>query len=131
MKNQLFKKNIPDDFFIKILKIYGIINVKEYVFTKEDLKKNNTLIKIIEIKKDLEKFYLPCKARTYLNDLNYNNIITILRHFLKMKNYIIKSSEEYFKGNKTIYYKIVSSDQQVINESKINIKHKKIIINFN
>jgi hypothetical protein len=76
---------------------------------------------------------LPCKARTYLNDLNEKNIVTILRQILKHFNYNIISKEKYLRGEKFILYNIIANTD--VQEDEHNVKHlqikkKSIIINF-
>ena len=61
----------------------------------------------------MEKYYLPCKARTYLNGLTEKNIITILRQILKTRNYTIISHEKYIRGEKFINYKLDSYESKV------------------
>ena len=60
----------------------------------------------------LEEYYLPCKARTYLNDINEKNIITILRQLIRIYGYSIVSREKYIKGNKFIIYQLISQDDR-------------------
>ena len=56
--------------------------------------------------------YLPCKARTYLNDLNSKNAITIMRQLCRLYGYSVQSREKYVKGDKFIIYQIIPSDNQ-------------------
>ena len=76
---------------------------------------------------------MPCKARTYLNDLNEKNIVTILRQILKHFNYNIISKEKYLRGEKFILYNIIANTD--VQEDEHNVKHlqikkKSITINF-
>ena len=68
--------------------------------------------KIIELKPELEKCYLPCKSRTYLNDLNNKNVITILRQIVRPHGYLVYSREKYIRGDKFIIYQLISSEQR-------------------
>ena len=68
--------------------------------------KMDTVQKIILLKDELEKYYLPCKARTYLNDLNEKNVVTVLRQCLRTQGYTVNSREKYLKGEKFIIYNI-------------------------
>ena len=70
-----------------------------------------TVEKIIELKPELEKCYLPCKSRTYLNDLNNKNVITILRQIVKPHGYLVYSREKYIRGDKFIIYQLIPSEQ--------------------
>jgi len=109
MKSQLFKKEPCDNIIEKLLNCFGLKNINDdRHFSREDLKKIDSVNKIYEIKEELNKYYIPCKARTYLNDLNEKNIITILKQFLKSKGYTIISREKYSKKNKFIIYKLIT-----------------------
>ena len=115
-KNQLFKKNPSDELFITVLNAYGFKNLQDKrSITRDYLKKEGTVNKINGLKTELEKYYLPCKARTYLNGLNEKNVMTILRQILKTKNYTIISHEKYIRGEKFINYKLDSYESKVYN----------------
>ena len=131
MKNQLFKKNPPREFIIDILKLYGLNDVTdERSFTRKDLEKLNTVNNLLEYKEELYKYYLPCKGRLYLNDLNEKNIITLLRQLLKTINYTLNSREKYFKGSKFIIYNIISINEKEYKPIKISSNTEKTLINF-
>ena len=106
-KDQLFKKNPSDELFDSVLESVGLTSLEDKrAFSRKDLKYIKTVEKINKIKPQLEECYLPCKARTYLNDLNEKNVITILRQILKTRNYTINSREKYMKGCKFIIYSL-------------------------
>ena len=116
MKNQLFKKNPSDELFITILNAYGFLNLDDKrSITRDYLKKEGTVAKINSLRSELEKYYLPCKARTYLNGLTEKNIITILRQILKTRNYTIISHEKYLRGEKFINYRLDTCQSKVYN----------------
>ena len=98
-KNQIFKKQLSDDIINKILSAFGLRSLKDRrSFSRSDLIKLNSVEKIIALRNILQQYYLPCKARTYLNDLNEKNIITILRQCIKTRGYSIVSREKYLKN---------------------------------
>lgn len=134
-KNQLFKNLPTKEIVNKVLMCFNIENLEnsKITFCRKDIINFDSVTKLNAIKSELKEFYLPCKARTYLNDLNEKNIVTILRQILKHHNYNVLSKEKYLRGEKFILYTIVASDNIV--EDKRNIKHlhiekKSIIINF-
>lgn len=109
-KNQIFKKMIPKDLLQEIISAFGLRNLDDKRnFSRKDLTLLNTVELINNLKDKLVKYYLPCKARTYLNDLNEKNVITILRQCIKPFNYTVCSREKYLKGEKFIIYNIVPS----------------------
>jgi hypothetical protein len=112
-KNQLFRKIPSDELVNKIVGAFGFRTLNDRrSFSRSDLSKLDTVIKIKEMKSLLEQYYLPCKARTYLNDLNSKNIVTILRQCIKTKGYTICSREKYLKGDKFIIYSLCPLDQK-------------------
>ena len=134
-KNQLFKSLPTKEIVNKVLMCFNIENLEnsKITFCRKDIINFDSVKKLNKIKAELKEFYLPCKARTYLNDLNEKNIVTILRQVLKHHNYNVLSKEKYLRGEKFILYTIVASNNVV--EDKKNIKHlhiekKSIIINF-
>ena len=124
-KNQLFRKIPPQNIVIKILNIYGLKDFDDrHFFSRKDLE----TIKCIDylnkhIKDLLSEYYLPCKSRTYLNDINTKNAITILRQIVRLYDYNITSKEKYIKGDKFIIYQLVPIIEKKY--KPINIENKK------
>ena len=115
-KNQLFKKLPPNELFIRVLNVYGFRSLEDKrSITRDYLKHEGSVDKILKLKPELEKYYLPCKARTYLNNLNEKNIITILRQILKTRDYTIISNEKYIRGEKFISYRLDNYDTKIYN----------------
>lgn len=113
-KSQLFKEYPSKDLSLNIIQSFGLNDFDDdRSFTKDDIVRLNTIEKISALKSELMKCYLPCKQRTYLNDLNTKNVITILRHVAKCYNYCIASTEKHVKKQKLIIYKITKiSDKE-------------------
>ena len=116
MKSQLFRRN-PDRYIINDLMV--IFNIKslddeDFYFTKQDLTNLNIIDKMNNIKDKLQIYYLPCKAKVYLNDLKEKKCITILRQFLKYIDYNLKLKEKYIKGKKNYLYHIYSNNEKVL-----------------
>jgi hypothetical protein len=120
MKNQLFRRN-PDRYIISdIMEIFNIksLNDEEFHFTKQDILNSDIIEKIIELKDKLLIYYIPCKSKVYLENINEKKCITILRQFLKYMEYNLIMKEKYMNGVKNYLYFIVCN------------KKKKIIIDF-
>ena len=132
VKNQLFKSIPPDSVIDKVIKTFGLTSIHDlYEFSKEDILENKTVEKLYELKSELEKYYLPCKARTYLNDITPKNSITILRQLLRVKNYGVKSKEKYIRSEKSIIYKIYSFDTLPNSDMlQNNKKNQNYVIDF-
>ena len=107
VKDQLFKVYPTNELFNKLISAFGFVDIANtHPFSRNDLKYLKTVEKINLLKPYLEKCYIPCKARTYLNNLTEKNVITILRQNLKIRGYVVTSKEKYMKGSKFIVYRI-------------------------
>lgn len=109
MSKQLFKLEPKINILLEIIKCFGIDNLnEEKTFSRDILIKIDSVNKIKQL--HLKKYYLPCKSKIYLNNLNEKKIITILRHFLKFFNYTLKSKEKYINKKKIIIYRIENNE---------------------
>ena len=124
----MFKNYPNEEFVINLLNIYGIKDFSDnHYFTKKDLEELNTIDNLNQLKDKLASYYIPCKAKLYVNNIDHKRAITILRQFLKTQNYTLSSKEKYIKGIKYNTYTVVS----ITNNLNINKnKERKIIINF-
>ena len=122
-KNQLFKI-LPDEIIINLLlAAFNLLNINDHrYFTKDDMKTNNTVKKIITLKPQLNRYYLPCKSKIYLYDLTEKKTITILRHFIKYSQYKLNSKEIYMNKSKIIIYQLIQKD---------NFEYKPLILEDN
>jgi hypothetical protein len=106
-KNQIFRFNPPTEVCNQVLECFGRVSIEDSrPFSRKDLEKLNTVEKIEELVPTLLKYYLPCKGRCYLSDLNYKNVITVLRHIVRIQEGKVSSKEKYVKGEKYIIYSI-------------------------
>ena len=133
-KNQLFKIVPSFELVTEVIKTFGLADFNDNRnFSRRDLSILGTVDKIIELKPELEKCYLPCKSRTYLNDLNNKNVITILRQIVRPHGYLVYSREKYIRGDKFIIYQLIPSEQRNYRPMSIdnNIDpHKQAIVVF-
>jgi hypothetical protein len=114
---QLFCDIPSEDFLIQLLKCFGIQNLNDYhEFNKGDLVELNTVDKLNELIPELILYYLPCKAKIYLNDITEKRAITILAQFLKLFDYKLLREEKIIDKKKIIFYRI-----QKIEDSKLHI----------
>jgi len=133
-RNQLFKRKIPRHLVINLLKCFGLndFNDKQKITFKK-IKILNVLENIKKIKKELKKYYIPCKAKIYLNNITYKKSLTILRQCIKNFGYKLNSQEKYSNGEKyNLYYlKSINPLNYNLIDSKKNIKNLNIVvINF-
>ena len=110
-KNQLFRKIPPKNVVINILNVFGLKDFDDQrYFSRKDLETLKCVESMNEkIKPLLSEYYLPCKSRTYLNDLTPKNVITILRQIVRLYDYNVISKEKYIKGDKFIIYQLVAN----------------------
>ena len=115
VKNQLFK-NIPDLQIIQsILKCFGLDDIEDSrFFTKEHMIDVDTVQKITELSEELKEYYLPCKSKKYLGNLNEKKCITILRQFIKIHHYKCIGMEKSIKAKKTMTYRLFYSDEDYL-----------------
>ena len=117
-KNQLFRRN-PDRYIISdLLKIFNIESLDDtnFYFTKQDLLNLDIIDNMNKLKNRLEVYYIPCKSKVYLNDIDEKKCITILRQFLKYMDYNLKLKEKYVNGVKNYQYFIVCNKKKVVIE---------------
>jgi len=128
MKNQLFR-NTPDlNITLELISFFGLKSLTDnHSFNKQNLIDLKTVEKINGILDKLSSYYLPCKSRIYLSDINEKRCITVLRQFLKVHNYTLLYKEKFINNKKSIYYQIIHV-QIMIDTSKS--KKKKIVISF-
>ena len=109
-KDQIFRKHPTDEIIEKLLGVFGLKDLDDQkTFSRSDLRVIKTVERLNFIKPELEAFYIPCKARTYLSYIDEKTAITILRQFVKTRNRMIESREKYMKGSKFLIYYIVQS----------------------
>ena len=111
MIHQLFRKEPPYEVCLQVLQAFGLWSFYDCrYFTRKNIERECTVQKLIEMQPMLCEYYLPCKARAYLSNLNAKNAVTVLRHFARVNNCRVSSSEKYHKGEKYIVYVILRND---------------------
>lgn len=126
-KNQLFKVSPNIEITEKILENFGIKGLDDnHSFTRENLSDLSTVENMNEMYDELLRYYIPCKAKKYLTDLNEKKCITILRQFLKMQNHTLMSKEKYVNGKKILFYQVIPLQIDM----KTNRYSEKVVISF-
>ena len=125
--NQLFRIMPDRSFVISLLNLYGIEDFSDTrYFTRENLQTLNTVEELKELEEKLKNYYIPCKARTYLEEITIPRSIVILRQFLKCHGYTLFSKEKFIKSKKHTIYKIVTIDKEVSTPKK----KEKVVVSF-
>ena len=128
MKNQLFRHTPDEKFTLEVLSFFGINGFEDnHSFTRTNLEDLNTVDHMNKIIDSLSLYYIPCKSKQYLTDLNEKKCITILRQFLRTHNYTLFSKEKFMKGKKQLYYQVVPKQVEL---TTTNREQNQIIISF-
>jgi hypothetical protein len=112
-KNQLFRLVPPAEVCQQVLRAFGLNGFGDATnFSRRDLCIIGCVQRMNELRQTLLEYYLPCKARTYLSDLNSKNVITVLRQLARLNGYSVQSREKYIKGDKFIIYQIIPTEHR-------------------
>ena len=129
VKNQLFRVLPDTEIILQLLETFGLSSLQDNnYFTKETMKEKNTIDKFSDLKDKLETYYLPCKSKVYVTDINDKKSITILRQFIKVHGYTLISKERYINRKKLCVYRLIKLDDKPLNSPKK--KSKNIMISF-
>ena len=124
-KNQLFRSIPPRSLCIEVVQCFGLTGFDDSRnFSRKDLINVNCIENLNKLKVKLLDYYLPCKARSYLTELNTKNSITLLRQIVRLYGFSISSREKYIKGDKFIIYQLIPSERTDYNPIKIDNNFK-------
>jgi len=117
-KNQLFSINCPPfDLVEEIINLLTNGQNNYFEFSKKIIINKDIINKIQPFILELKKYYIPCKHKKYLENLNEKKIITLFRQILKPYNYTLISREKYENGAKFLLYIIMKKKGEL---KKIN-----------
>tara|TARA_B110000483_G_scaffold89069_1_gene109949 strand:- start:785 stop:1261 length:477 start_codon:yes stop_codon:yes gene_type:complete len=122
VKNQLFRENIEIEFLEKLIKDCFNIELNNstyYSFSKKTITSRNVLEVITNNMEKLQKYYIKCKHKIYLENLNEKKIITLLRQLLRFHEFELRAKEKYENGKKYLLYTICKK-MDVISLKKID-----------
>ena len=89
-----------------------------YNFSKNTIITRNIISKIENYIEEIKKYYIICKQKIYLENLNEKKVITLLRQLLRTNNFELKSKEKYDNGKKYLLYTIIKKKNKYL--KKIN-----------
>lgn len=128
-RNQLFRILPDQEMALTILDTFGLTSFEDTnYFTKQTIQENQTVQKLNDIKDSLETYYLPCKAKVYLDNITEKRCITILKQFIRIHGYTLISKERYIDRTKVCVYRLIKEDDKESKPKKI--KDKQIILSF-
>jgi hypothetical protein len=107
--NQLFVKKVEIEVVLKLLRCFGLEDFNDNkLFSRNDLVQHDTLERMKKMKSELECYYLPCKAKMYLDAIREKRAITILKQVLRLHGYFLISREKNIHNKKVIFYQLVN-----------------------
>lgn len=107
--NQLFRKPVELAMVIRLLNCFGLRGLDDRrSFCKLDLCQMETLKKLETegVLPDLREFYLPCKARVYLDNITEKKAITVLKQVLRLHKHLLITRERNVSNHKVIFYNV-------------------------
>jgi len=112
---KLFRKIPPPGFVNEILQNLKLQGLSERRWFSKDELFLGTIDEWLPV---LEPYYIPCKAKRFLSDVDSSRVITILRHILHSNGYQLKTQEKMYKMQKTTMYQIFN--EEVIHDLSAN-----------
>jgi hypothetical protein len=119
--NQLFVKDVTIDVFMKVIECFGLTGLSDRrFFSKIDMQRNETVRKLTLLVPELRDYYLPCKAKLYLNSVTEKRAITIFKQLLKLFSHVLLSRERNSRHRKIILYQVVSfAERQAVQRVEV------------
>lgn len=112
---QLFIKKVEDELLAKLLRCFGLQGLEDRrVFNKHDMVQMRTVEQMKNLSDELATYYLPCKAKIYLQDLTEKRAITVLKQVIRLYDYHLASIEKNASGRKIINYCLVSNTSDTL-----------------
>lgn len=109
--NQLFIKKVENDVMMRVLHCFGLVDLNDKrLFCKFDMAQLKTVVKLTDMRSFLEPYYLPCKAKIYMDPVGMNEkrAITVLKQVLRLYGYNLVSKEKNVNNRKIIFYQLLS-----------------------
>lgn len=111
--NQLFVKHVDEEMLGLVLKCFNLRGLNDHrLFCKYDMAELGTVQKLQEIKDKLSAYYIPCKARLYLENMTEKRAVTVLKQLLRLHSYKLWSKEKNHNHKKIIFYQLVPDNHQ-------------------
>lgn len=112
---QLFKCVPTEEFMRQLLGCFGLDGLQDHrEFSKRHLRDHNTVERLYDMLPELVLYYIPCKAKKYLDDVDEDRAITILRQFLRLFDFKLTKKERVVQRRKIIYYSLQPVRMRII-----------------
>jgi hypothetical protein len=121
---QLFKSIPPPTFMDDFLACFGLRGLDDSSeFSKFTLRERGTVDQLVELLPEIVLYYIPCKAKKYLSEIDEDRAITIMRQLLRLYEYELSKKERVINKKKVIFYSL-----QPTNIRPIYIQHVNDVI---
>jgi hypothetical protein len=106
--NQLFTRIVERELAERLVSCIGLEGINDgRNFTKYDLIR----VKAVENFKEnfldeISTYYLPCKARLYLVNMNEKKLLTVIKQVLRLHDFCVIARERNHGSKKIIVYRI-------------------------
>ncbi len=119
-KEQLFKKIPSYEFVEDILKLFIPNGFQDsyYQFSRKMITDKNVIEKLNLLVPQFKEYYMNCKHKKYLENIDPKKSVTILRQLLRIYDYRVVSMEKYHNGQKFLLYKIEKIEVEKDNHQK-------------
>ena len=108
--NQLFNRAVPEELAQNVIQCFNLSGFNDRrTFSKYDMETHGTVRRLLELVPELEQYYMPCKARTYLQDVTPKKCITVLKQVIRLHGMTLMSREKNLQGRKVIFYQVMGS----------------------
>lgn len=108
--NQLFTKTVELGVAERLVRCIGLDGIDDgRTFTRFDLQRVDAVAKFAAIECELREYYLPCKARLYMEDMTDKKVLTVVKQVLRLHGYALQSREKNSGSKKIIVYRIVNN----------------------
>ena len=105
ISDSLFRKIPPWAIVLKVLTMLHISTIFPTTFQRQDILLDESVHAVAE----LESYYIPCKAKRFLEVTDQSRWVTIFRQILLPHGYCIVSKETTRNSKKAIFYTIERS----------------------
>lgn len=111
--HQLFRQKVETETLIKLLSCFGLIDLEDKkIFSKYDLCQQDTVNQLQDLLPELQSYYLPCKAKIYLDNLTEKKALTVLKQVLRIHGYYLLSKERNMNNKKVILYQLMGERER-------------------
>jgi hypothetical protein len=128
--NQLFNHMMDENVLLQVLDCFGLKGLSDRrTFKKQDLHARQTIRRLEALVPILSTFYLPCKAKLYLEKINDKKAITILRQIVRLFDHHVVSREKNISNRKVTFY-VIESDDAIEATNKMKTIEQSVILSF-